>query len=221
MEKYNHIIVQPIAGSIGADIYKVDISQPIEKHVFEELEEAFLRYLVICIRDQKLEPSSQLNFAKLFGEPMIYPFVKGLPEYPQVTPVVKEKTDTINFGGLWHSDTSYEKTPPLGTMLYARELPPYGGDTEFANMYLAYETLSTGLKNLLDGLVAVNISGKGRVQNTRAPMRNSAPTDKDEASFLAEHPVVRTHPVTGRKSLYINTAHTSHFKGMSVNESEP
>ena len=106
-------------------------------------------------------------------------------------------------------------------MLYARELPPYGGDTEFANMYLAYETLSTGLKNLLEELVAVNISGKGRVQNTRAPMRNSAPTDKDEASFLAEHPVVRTHPKTGKKSLYINTAHTSHFKGMSVEESEP
>ena len=141
MEKYRHIIVQPISGSIGADIYNVDISQPLGKDVFKELEDAFLKYLVICIRDQKLDPSSQLNFAKLFGEPMIYPFVKGLPEYPQVTPVVKEKTDTINFGGLWHSDTSYEKTPPLGTMLYARELPPYGGDTEFANMYLAYETL--------------------------------------------------------------------------------
>jgi taurine dioxygenase len=221
MEKYRHIIVQPISGSIGADIYNVDISQPLGKDVLKELEDAFLKYLVICIRDQKLEPSSQLNFAKLFGEPMIYPFVKGLPEYPQVTPVVKEKTETINFGGLWHSDTSYEKTPPLGTMLYARELPPYGGDTEFANMYLAYETLSIGLKNLLEELVAVNISGKGRVQNTRAPMRNSAPTDKDEASFLAEHPVVRTHPKTGKKSLYINTAHTSHFKGMSVEESEP
>ena len=111
MEKYRHIIVQPISGSIGADIYNVDISQPLGKDVFKELEDAFLKYLVICIRDQKLEPSSQLNFAKLFGEPMIYPFVKGLPEYPQVTPVVKEKTETINFGGLWHSDTSYEKRP--------------------------------------------------------------------------------------------------------------
>ena len=84
MEKYKHIIVQPISGSIGADIYNVDVSQPLEKDVFKELEDAFLKYLVVCIRDQKLEPSSQLRFAKLFGEPMIYPFVKGLPEYPKL-----------------------------------------------------------------------------------------------------------------------------------------
>ncbi|MDC1172810.1 TauD/TfdA family dioxygenase [Alphaproteobacteria bacterium] len=221
MNKYNKIKVEPISGAIGADIFNVDISQPLDREVFQELRSAFLEYLVICIRDQQLEPRTQLNFAKLFGEPMIYPFVKGLDHYPQVTPVIKEKTDLINFGGLWHSDTSYEATPPLGTMLYARELPPFGGDTEFANMYLAYETLSSGLKKVLGNLVAVNISGKGRVQNTRAPMRNLASTGKDETSFVAEHPVIRTHPTTGKKSLYVNTAHTSHFKGMTVDESTP
>ena len=219
MNKFKHITVAPISGAIGADIYDVDISKPLSIPVIKEIQMAFLEYLVICIRDQTLNPSSQLNFAKLFGDPMIYPFVQGLQDYPEVTPVIKEKTDKINFGGLWHSDTSYEEVPPLGTMLYAREIPPYGGDTEFANMYLAYQTLSEGLRKILDPLIAVNISGKGRVQNTRAPMRTSAPTEKKENSFQAEHPVIRTHPETGRKALYVNTAHTSHFKGMTIDES--
>jgi taurine dioxygenase len=106
-------------------------------------------------------------------------------------------------------------------MLYAREIPPIGGDTEFASMYKAYETLSHGMKKMLDGLIGINISGKGRVQNTRAAMRKTAATDKTEDSFLAEHPVVRTHPETGRKLLYVNVAHTSHFKGMTMEESTP
>ena len=194
MPQYKHITVKPIAGAIGADIGNVDISKPLDDNEISEIRTAFLEHLVICIRDQTLQPQSQLAFAKRFGTPMIYPFVKGLDEYPEITPVIKEKEHKINFGGLWHSDTSYEKTPPLGTMLYARELPPYGGDTEFSNMYLAYETLSDGMRAFLEDLVAVNISGKGRVQDTRAPMRGKAATSAKEDSFIAEHPVVRTHP---------------------------
>ena len=221
MPQYKHIVVKPIAGAIGADIENVDISKPLSNDELSEIRTAFLNHLVICIRGQTLQPKSQLAFARHFGTPTIYPFVKGLDEYPEITPVIKEKEHKINFGGLWHSDTAYEQTPPLGTMLYARELPPYGGDTEFSNMYLAYETLSNGMRALLENLIAVNISGKGRVQDTRAPMRGTAATSTREDSFIAEHPVVRTHPETGRKSLYVNLAHTSHFKGMTAEESAP
>lgn len=221
MGNYKYIKVKPIAGAIGADIENVNVAKLLKPEVVKEIRQTFLEYLVICIRNQQLEPRSQLEFAKLFGTPMVYPFVEGLSDFPEITPVIKEKSDKINFGGLWHSDTSYENIPPLGTMLYARELPPYGGDTEFSNMYLAYETLSSGMRRTLDDLTAVNISGKTRVQNTRAPMRSAGATSNSEDSFRAEHPVVRTHPETGRKSLYVNLEHTSHFKGMSIEESAP
>ena len=221
MTEYKHIKVKPMSGAIGAEIFGIDISEGISDQVISEIRRAYLEYLVICIRKQNLEPATQLAFAKRFGDPMIYPFVKGLKDFPEVTPVIKQAHEKVNFGGLWHSDTCYEKIPPLGTMLYAREIPPYGGDTEFANMYLAYETLSDGMQKTLDRLIGVNISGKDRVLNTRAAMRKSAATEENEDSFSAEHPVIRTHPETKRKSLYVNTAHTSHFKGMTVEESSP
>jgi taurine dioxygenase len=221
MSDYKHIEVKPLSGAIGAELFGVDISKPLDDDVVAEIRRAFLDHLVIFLRDQNLEPESQLAFARRFGEPMIYPFVKGLEAFPEVTPVIKKEEDKVNFGGLWHSDTTYEQIPPLGSMLYARQIPPVGGDTEFANMYLAYETLSEGMKRLLDPLIAVNMSGKGRVSNTRAAMRETAATDKTEDSYIAEHPAIRVHPETGRKALYVNGAHTTNFKGMSVEESAP
>src|SRR5207245_426188 len=103
-------------------------------------------------RDQPLTPPQFLGFARRFGEIIEYPFVKGLEEYPEIIPVVKLEHERINFGGVWHSDTAYLDVPPMASMLLAREVPPVGGDTMFANMYLAYETLSDGMKRLLDGL---------------------------------------------------------------------
>ena len=106
MTKYNHITVKPIAGAIGADIIDIDISKPLEEQVITEIRQAFLDHLVICIREQKLQPKSQLAFSRYFGSPMKYPFVEGLANHPEITPVIKEKSDKIDFGGLWHSDTS-------------------------------------------------------------------------------------------------------------------
>ncbi len=124
-----------------------------------------------------------------------------------------------NFGGIWHSDTAYLETPPMGSMLLAREVPAAGGDTEFANQYLAYESLSAGMRRLLDGLIAVNSSAKADVTRTR---EDRVKEQRGEArSYLAEHPVVRTHPETGRKALYVNVAHTVAFKDMSEEESAP
>ncbi|MGQ0525486.1 MAG: TauD/TfdA dioxygenase family protein, partial [Betaproteobacteria bacterium] len=124
-----------------------------------------------------------------------------------------------NFGGVWHSDTTYLERPPMASMLYAVELPPFGGDTLFANQYLAYETLSEGLRKVLATLRGVNSSTKAEVSKTREDRLRAAGVD--HKAFIGIHPVVRTHPETGRKALYVNTGHTSHFDGWSETESRP
>jgi taurine dioxygenase len=126
----------------------------------------------------------------------------------------------VNFGGIWHSDTTYLPRPPMATMLVAREIPPVGGDTMFANMYAAYEGLSPGMQRMLDGLVGVNTSALADVSKTREDrMRDSA--QEVDQEFVAAHPVVRTHPETGRKSLFVNVAHTARFADMTEDESAP
>ena len=133
--------------------------------------------------------------------------------------MVKLEYERVNFGGVWHSDTTYLERPPMGSMLYALEVPPQGGDTLFANQYLAYESLSAGLKRTLDGLVGVNTSTKAAASKTREErMRASGETLK---VLIGEHPVVRTHPETGRKALYVNAGHTASFSGWSEDESRP
>ena len=176
---------------------------------------------MIFFRGQTLAPAEFLAVASRFGEPVEYPFVKGLEGFPQITPVIKLEHEKVNFGGLWHSDTAYLERPPMATMLIARETPPRGGDTLFANMYLAYETLSEGMRRMLDGLVVVNSSAKADVTRTREDrVRDSANTGARQ-EYVAEHPVVRTHPETGRKALYANGGHALRFRDMTVEESAP
>ena len=136
-----------------------------------------------------------------------------------ITPVVKLEHERNNFGGIWHSDTTYLAEPPMGSMLLAREVPPYGGDTMFANQYLAYEALSDGLKQTLDGLVGVSSSVKAEVTKTREDRMKAAGAEHKVLS--AEHPIVRRHPETGRKALYTSEAHTAHIKGWTETESLP
>ena len=159
--------VHPIAGSLGAEISGVDLSRELSDATVAEIRRAWLEHLVIFFRDQDLPPAKFLTFAKRFGEPIEYPFVNGLPEFPEIIPVLKLEHEKINFGGIWHSDTTYLDVPPMGSMLLAREIPPYGGDTEFASQYAAYDALSEGMKRLLDGVVAVNSSAKADVTRTR------------------------------------------------------
>jgi taurine dioxygenase len=127
----------------------------------------------------------------------------------------------VNFGGIWHSDTAYLEEPPMASMLLAREVPPWGGDTLFANMYLAYETLSEGLRRMLEPLTAINSSARADVTRTREDRLKSDAREGAKKEYVAEHPVVRTHPETGRKALYLNVAHTVRFGGMSEEESAP
>ena len=216
---YRHIEVSPIGSALGAVVRGVDIARPLGDEVIAEVRQAFLDHLVVFIRDQKLTPQAQLAFARRFGQPMEYPQLKGLPECPLVTPVVKLEHERVNFGGVWHSDTSYLARPPMASMLYAVETPPRGGDTLFANQYLAYETLSEGLQQTLAGLVGVNSSAKADVSKTREDRLRDAGAELKV--LIGEHPVVRTHPETGRKALYLNFGHTARFRGWTEPESAP
>jgi taurine dioxygenase len=185
-----------------------------------EIRRAFLEHLVIFFHDQALTPVQFMEFARRMGKPVEYPFVKGIDGFPEVIEVKKLEHERHNFGGIWHSDTAYLAEPPMGSMLLALQVPPYGGDTEFANQYLAFESLSDGMKTILQGLAGVNSSARADVSKTR---EDRIKTDgKSEArEYVAEHPVVRTHPETGRKALYVNTAHTARFSGMTDEESAP
>ncbi|NKB60153.1 MAG: taurine dioxygenase [Alphaproteobacteria bacterium] len=219
------IDVDPVSGGLGAVIFGADLSQTLGNQEFDKIHQAFLKFHVVCFPDQNLEPDHLLQFARRFGQPDVYPFIKNISDHAEVIEILKTEKDTVNFGGGWHSDTSYLDKPALGSMLYALETPPIGGDTMFANMNLAYETLSDGMKKLLDGLVGVNSSAQN-YRGGRAKKMKELDGMKEkyiEASEIsvAEHPVVRTHPETRRKSLYVSRAHTSHFKGMSEEESGP
>ena len=220
MLRSNSFEVRPIAGAIGAELHGVDLADLDDAQV-AAIRRAWLDHLVIFFRDQHLTPAQLVAFARRVGEPIEYPFLKGLDGFPQITPVVKLEHERVNFGGIWHSDTAYLERPPMGSMLLAREVPPQGGDTLFANMYLAYETLSPGLRRMLDGLVAVNSSAKADVTKTREDRMRDGKRDDARQEYVAEHPVVRTHPETGRKALYVNRGHTLRFAGMSEAESTP
>ncbi|HEX5093262.1 MAG TPA: TauD/TfdA family dioxygenase [Burkholderiales bacterium] len=211
--------VRPVAGALGAEIHGVDLSRPLAPATGAAIRAALLEHLVIFFRGQTLTPAQQLSFARAFGEPVEYPQLKGLPDFPMITPVVKLEHERVNFGGIWHSDTTYLQRPPMGSMLYALEVPPRGGDTLFANQYLAYETLSEGLRRVLDGLVGVNTSTKAAASRTREDRLRAA--GEELKILVGEHPVVRTHPETGRKALYVNIGHTERFRGWSEEESRP
>ena len=211
------IDIRPIAGALGAEILGVDLVSKMGHDTIAAIRQALLDHLVIFFRDQELDPPHQIAFAKRFGKLVKYPMVRGLDGFPEIVPVIKLPDERINFGGLWHSDTTYLDCPPMGTILAAKELPPCGGDTIFANMYMAYETLSEGMRDMLGGMVGINSSAKARVSQTRETSAKAP----DAMEMIAEHPVVRTHPETGRKLLYVNYGHTVRFRDMSYAESTP
>lgn len=215
------LAVQPIAGALGAIVSGVDLKHDRSQDLIHELRKIWLEYGVIFFRDQNLDPAEFLEFAQGFGDIIEYPFVKGLPDYPKIIPVMKLPHERHNFGGVWHTDTAYLKEPPMATMLIAHEIPPKGGDTLFASGYAAYEALSPGLKETLAGLKGVNSSAKAEVTKTREDRIADSATDKAGSTLLGEHPVVRTHPETGKKALYVNFAHTTRFVGWTEEESAP
>ncbi len=215
------LTVQRIAGALGAEIAGVDLREPIDDALMARIRAIWLEHLVIFFRDQALTTGRFLAFAKRIGQVIEYPFVKGLPDFPEVIPVVKLEHERVNFGGLWHSDTTYLDMPPMASMLIALEVPQFGGDTLFANMYAAFEALSPGMQAMLQTLKGVSSSAKADASRTREDRIKTDAREEARKEYVAEHPVVRTHPETGRKALYVNVGHTVRFQDMTEEESAP
>ncbi len=196
------------AGSLGAYIEGIDLSEPLDDASFKELHSLFLEHHVLCFRDQgHVTPDQQLAFAARWGPIFVHPYVPGVEGYPAIMEVVDAVPITIT----WHQDTTHSKTPPRMTILLARRVPPYGGDTMFANQHLAYEELSTGMKRLLEDLNAVHKGTELAYQEKGLSI--------PEVSAL--HPVVRRHPETGRAALFVNADYTRHLEDMTEDESRP
>jgi taurine dioxygenase len=211
------IEVKKLSGSIGAVISGVDLSVELMGEQVDGLRRAWLDNLVIFFRDQDLTPDQFLAFARRVGRPVPYPLLPSIEGYPEIIEVLKLEHERVNFGGVWHSDTAYLDEPPMATMLLARQIPPAGGDTLFANGYLAYETLSDGLREILDRLDAVSSSALADVSKTREDRRGDAAM----VDYESVHAVVRIHPETERRSLYVSPAHTARFANLTEEESRP
>lgn len=223
---YEAIEVKPVTTALGAEIRGVDLSKPLDNAVADEVHRAFLEHQVIFLRDQRITVDQHKEFSRRFGTLNIHPFVGAMDGHPEVLEVLKNPDDTRNFGGLWHTDLTFLEEPPLGSILYAREVPEYGGDTLWASMYQAYDALSDGMKQMLDGMVAVHsaakVYGPDQYSGDHRTGKTSMKMDQTwEATGTVEHPVVRTHPETGRKGLYVDRGYTRHFKDMTVEESRP
>jgi taurine dioxygenase len=218
-----------MTGSIGAEISGVDLAAPLSNSQAAEVHAAFLEHHVIFFRDQDLsEPDRQKAASRLFGEPVSIPFVKSLAGHPEIIDIVKEPEDVgkYNFGGNWHTDTTFLEAPALGALLYALEVPSRGGDTLFADMSAAYETLSDGLKHTLEGLRALHTGkrsygSQSKFQGGKNQSVSMQIDATEEGDKLISHPVVRTHPETGRKSLFVNPNYTVSFDGWTEAESKP
>ena len=224
--EYAHIDVQPVAGALGAEIHGVDLGQPMDDETFGEIHDAYLQHQVIFFRDQHMTPDQHKDFGRRFGELNIHPQYFPLDGHPEILPILKEPTDANNIGGVWHADVTFFPEPVMGSILYALEVPEAGGDTMFANQYLAYETLSDGMKDMLDGMTATHsddtLSDPGSARKRNESRSTKLREDSNGGPKIAsEHPVVCTHPETGRKLLYVNKPFTQRFTGMTDEESQP
>ena len=219
--KKNSMSIVSLSTALAAEVHGIDLSKNITTAEITSLNEAFHNYQVLVFRDQQLQPNDLIRIGNYFGTIARYPFVKGMEDYPDIIEVIKKEDEVINFGGLWHTDTSYLTCPPKASLLYARMVPNIGGDTLFANMYGAYEQLSATLKTALCNLKGVNQSIRLAAAITRVHRIAENPASAATSSLQAIHPLIRTHPETGRKALYCSDAHTAYIDGMSVAESSP
>ena len=215
--------IQKTAGALGAEISGVDLSQPLGDETITEIRAAFVEHQVIFFRDQALTPDHQLAFGRRFGPLNIHPYVKGMADHPEVMEIIKEPADKVNFGGGWHSDMSFLEKPSIGSILYAVELPDWGGDTLFSSQSAAYEALTPGLRATLDDLKAVHSAGREYSSAGHSAQKRSSMNVAEAEGVVGEyvHPVVLTHPESGRKALYVTPAFTMRFDGWSKRESKP
>ncbi len=210
------------SGALGTEVSGVDLSQDLSEATIAEIRQAFVEHQVIFFRDQALTPAQQLAFGRRFGPLNIHPYVAGMADYPEVMEVIKEPQDRVNFGGGWHSDMSFLEQPAIGSILYAVELPDYGGDTLFSSQAAAFEALSPGLQATLETLSAVHSAGREYSASGHSAQKRSSMNVAEAEGATGEyvHPVVLVHPESGRKALYVNPAFTMKIAGWSTRESK-
>jgi len=213
--------IEPVSGALGAEVRGVDLASDLNPDVVAAIRSAFVDHQVLFFRDQQLDAEQQMAFGRSFGELDEHPFVHGTDHHPEVLDIITMPDDVVNFGGGWHTDVTFLPQPDLGSILYAVEVPPVGGDTLFASQRAAYDALSDTMKSMLDGLVAIHSAGSqyktGGLSTKSKAMRTKNP---DLAENEVEHPVVRTHPETGHKGLYVNRAFTTRIRGLRRAESD-
>jgi taurine dioxygenase len=219
----SQIEVRPIAGSIGAEIHNVDVSQELDDAIIADIRKALLDHCVIFFRNQKLDAERHKAFTRRFGKIFIHPNYKGMQADAEIITMTREPGDKKIVGEEWHADTTMMPEPPMGAILYGVEVPPFGGDTLFANQAQAYEALSEGMKKMLAGVKAIHSDRKvaGPAANKNAFRATKVREDADWRETVSVHPVVVAHPETGRKQLYVNASYTIGFEGMTEEESKP
>ena len=222
----SQLLIKPLAPACGAEVFGLDLTRPSSDEL-EQVHAALAQHAVLFFRDQQLTPLQQLQVTRLFGPILRVPYIRHMEDYPDIIAVLKEADERqiSTFGGTWHSDFSFLEQPPSFTLLYALELPALGGDTLWASQYAAYEALSGAMQKLLDPLRAVQTAwphgtkGPGpqvAVSRSIGMVRNDPTADREILQ-----PVVRVHPVTGRRALFVNPVYSQRFEGMTEDESRP
>ncbi|MFY0629135.1 MAG: TauD/TfdA family dioxygenase [Flavobacteriaceae bacterium] len=222
LSEYKIIGVHPMTGNLGAEVSNVDLDQ-LDDKTFAEIKKAFLEYQVIVFRDQNVKYKSHIDFGKRFGDLYIHPYISPIEEYPELIRLLKKPTDKVNNGGTWHFDLTFVDEPPMCSILRLIDVPKTGGDTMFCNMYSAYDALSDSMKIYLEGLQGVHTSAQlfgptgYYTINKKATSMAQIP---DVGSFVALHPLVRTHPETGRKCLFVNPGYIERIYNIPNRESD-
>lgn len=218
--KYDLIHVTPLNPVIGAEIHGVDLSKPLGEATFKEIETALLQHLVIFFRDQDLNPDAHMAFASQFGElEHPHPFFPKIESHPRIS-VLENDEDRPPETNYWHTDVTWRDKPPMGSVLFGADIPPVGGDTLWANMYAAYDKIPDELKTRLEGMRAVHsIEVFGASQNYDNAKDQAALSEILKKYPPQSHPIIRTHPVTQRKALFVNATFTQHIEGMDAAES--
>jgi taurine dioxygenase len=211
--------IEPVAGALGAEIRGIDLAQPISEEGYRQIRAALVQNEVIFFRDQVIEPGHQKALASLFGPLQTHPAYKTVEGYPEITILesTPEKPTKIE---KWHTDMTFRKQPPMGTLLVSRVVPERGGDTQFSSMTAAYNALSVPLRDFLGGLTAVHDFAHGFRESLEEPGGRERLSQALVDNPPVEHPVVRTHPETGKKLLFVNELFTTHIVGLTRAESD-
>lgn len=220
---YGSFTARPLSGALGAEICGLDLRDDLPAAAVADLRRALLDHCVIFFRGQDISAADQKRLAGCFGELFLHPNFSGREDDPAVIDIVRGPDDAMVVGQQWHSDTTMMATPPLGSVLYAVQMPPYGGDTMFANQYMAHDALSPGMRRVLDSLLAVhsdrNSAGPNNPRNAHRATKVRSDRTWQETRNL--HPILRTHPQTGRKALFVNEATTVGIADMTEEEAWP